>query len=126
MIHPLFRLIATRPQLLGEHLEAYADLVGEEMGLAAAQLKRRMLWQSVAAGLALLTVVLAGVALLLWAAIPVAAMPAPWALIVVPGVPGIAAVLCFAASRGAQRPAFANVRRQLAADAAMLREAGEA
>ena len=50
MIHPLFRLIATQPHLLGDHLEAYADLVGEEVGLAAAQLKRRMLWQSIAAG----------------------------------------------------------------------------
>ncbi len=126
MIHPLFRLIATRPHLLGDHLEAYADLVGEEAGLAAAQLKRRMLWQSIAAGLALLSVVLAGVALLLCAAIPTDTMPAAWALIVVPGVPGIAAALCFAVSRAEAEPAFANFKRQLAADAAMLREAGEA
>ncbi len=126
MIHPLFRLIATRPHLLGDHLEAYADLVGEEMGQVAARLKRRMLWQSIAVGLALLAVVLAGMALLLWAAIPLATMPAAWALIVVPGVPAVAAVLCAVAGRAEAEPAFANVRRQLAADAALLREAGEA
>lgn len=126
MIHPLFRLIATQPQLLADHLEAYADLVGEEVGQAAAQMKRRLLWQSVGAGLALLAVVLGGVALLLWAAIPTDAMPAPWALWVVPGVPALAAALCLMSSRVAAQPAFANVRRQLAADAALLREAGEA
>jgi len=31
MIHPLLRLIATEPQLLGDHVEAYADLVGDEV-----------------------------------------------------------------------------------------------
>ena len=30
MIHPLLRLAATQPHLLGDHVEAYAALVGEE------------------------------------------------------------------------------------------------
>ena len=31
MIHPLLRLAATEPHLLGDHVEAYAALVGEEV-----------------------------------------------------------------------------------------------
>ena len=31
MIHPLLRLIATEPQVLGDHVEAYAELVGDEV-----------------------------------------------------------------------------------------------
>ena len=31
MIHPLLRLTTTEPHLLGDHVEAYADLVGEEV-----------------------------------------------------------------------------------------------
>jgi len=32
MIHPLLKLVATQPQLLADHAEAYAELVGEEFG----------------------------------------------------------------------------------------------
>ena len=31
MIHPLLHLITTKPQLLGDHVEAYAELVGDEV-----------------------------------------------------------------------------------------------
>ena len=31
MIHPLLRLIATEPHILGDHVEAYADLLGDEV-----------------------------------------------------------------------------------------------
>ena len=37
MIHPLFRLIASEPQMLADHVEAYSELVGEEVGNAITQ-----------------------------------------------------------------------------------------
>ncbi len=126
MIHPLLRLIVTQPHLLTDHLHAYAELVGEEVGHAKSQFKRRMLWQALAAGLAVMALLLGGMALLLWAAIPVAEMPAPWALLLLPLALALAALACFFAARGNGEPAFANLQRQIAADAALLREAGEA
>ena len=64
MIHPLFRLLATQPQLLAEHLAGYAALVGIE----TQQLKNRLLKQLVLAGLAVcllgVATALAGVAVM--------------------------------------------------------------
>jgi len=124
MIHPLFRLIASQPQLLADHLEAYAELVGQEVGSITKQWKRRSLMMAAAVGCIVLAVILGGVALLLWAAIPTADMPAAWGLIAVPGVLVIAAVaLMFGAKSSVDTAkAFDKIRQQLRADAAMLRE----
>jgi len=124
MIHPLFRLIASQPQMLANHLEAYAKLVEQEVGTIATQWKRRALMLAIAAACSVLALIFTGVALLLWAAIPTSDMPAPWGLIAVPGVLIVAAVaLVFAAKASSTAAkAFEKVRQQLAADAAMLRE----
>ena len=37
MTHPVFRLIATRPQLLVDHAQAYAELLNAEIGSVAAR-----------------------------------------------------------------------------------------
>jgi len=42
MIHPLLRLIATQPQLLADHAEAYAGLVSDDIGKTAAVWKWRV------------------------------------------------------------------------------------
>ena len=42
MIHPLLRLAATQPHLLGDHVEAYAALVGEEVGKVSTSLLMRV------------------------------------------------------------------------------------
>ena len=52
MIHPLLRLAATQPQLLADHAEAYAGLVGEELGRSVAAGKQRLLLSAVALCLA--------------------------------------------------------------------------
>lgn len=124
MLHPLLHLIATQPQLLADHAEAYADLLGEELGSASALWKRRALL--VGAGLCCVGVaaVLAGVALMLWAVVPAADIHAPWALVVVPMLPAGAAVACLVAARRQESSgAFSHVRNQVKADVAMLREA---
>ncbi|OHC79482.1 MAG: hypothetical protein A3H24_05820 [Rhodoferax sp. RIFCSPLOWO2_12_FULL_60_11] len=123
MIHPLFLLIATRPQLLADHAEAYAELVATELGQVSAAWRRRALLYAVALACLAAAAVLAGVALMIWAAIPVATMQAPWALVVVPLLPMAAAVGCLLAvrSRG-DASGFDNIQQQMKADLAMLRE----
>ena len=123
MIHPLFLLIATRPQLLADHAEAYAELVATELGQVSAAWRRRALLYAVALACLAAAAVLAGVALMIWAAIPVATMQAPWALVVVPLLPMAAAVGCLLAvrSRG-EASGFDNIQQQMKADLAMLRE----
>lgn len=124
MIHPLFLLMATRPQLLADHAEAYAELVAAEVAHVSAAWKRRALLYAVALVCLAVAAVLAGVALMLWAVIPVASMQAPWALLVAPILPIASAVWCLLAARSpGNASAFDNIRQQIQADLAMLREA---
>jgi uncharacterized membrane protein YqjE len=126
MIHPLFKTLATRPELLADHLGAYAQLVSVEASETTAQLRNHAVW---AVGLALgaaLGVGLAGTALLLLAIVPVADMPLPWLLVIVPAVPLLAALGCWLKMR--QNPlsySFDLLREQVALDTALLREASE-
>jgi low affinity Fe/Cu permease len=125
MIHPLLRLAATEPHLLGEHVEAYAALVGDEMSSLSASWMTRIGLYLAALALAAVGLVLAGVALLLCAALPGTGFPAPWAMIVVPAVPFVVALVCVLVVRSTEvgKP-FDSVRTQLNADMAMLREVG--
>ena len=123
MIHPLLRLVATEPHLLGDHVEAYAELVGDEVGKASSGWAVRIGLYAGAGLLASIGIVLGGVALLLCAALPSSGFAAPWALIVVPLVPLLLAVVCALIARGHTiENAFDNVKKQLNADMAMLRE----
>jgi len=67
---------------------------------------------------------LAGVALMLWAVNPTLVWPAGWPLVAVPLVPIAAALACaIAAQSASERAAFDDLRIQVKADMAMLREA---
>jgi uncharacterized membrane protein YqjE len=126
MIHPLFRLIASEPQMLADHVEAYSDLVSEEVAHAAGRWKRQALSFALIGVLALVTLVLAGVSLMLWAVTPPDNVHAPWALIIAPLLPALGAVGCwFSAKAGAKGEGFAGIKAQLAADAAMLRSVSQ-
>ena len=123
MIHPLLRLIATEPQVLGDHVEAYAELVGDEVKKTGSAWGLRIGLYAAAMGLAAIGVVLAGVAVMLWASLPASGFQAPWVLVVVPGVVLLLAVVCvIVAKRNPIENAFDNVKKQLNADMAMLRE----
>ena len=124
MIHPLFRLLVSEPQMLADHVEAYAELVSEEVGAVAARMKRRMLLQAVSLvgiGLGLFFGV---IALMLWAAVP--ELRAPWVLIAVPVVPLLVGIGCrFGANKPPEEThGMKVIREQMAADAAMLRSVG--
>lgn len=126
MIHPLLRLVASQPQLLAEHAQAYAALVGEDLGKTASMLKWQIALGLAALALAGVAVVLTGVALMLWAVSPPAAIQAPWLLLVVPGVPAALAAACVLASRRHAHTPFDALKQQVAADLSMLRAAGAA
>lgn len=123
-MYPLLYLVATRPQLLVDHAEAYADLVAAEVSNASVIWKRRAKLNAVALCSFAVTAILAGVALMLWAVIPVANIQAPWVLLATPLLPMVVTIWCLVTAR--TRPedgAFDALRRQLKADMAMLREA---
>ncbi len=124
MIHPLLRLIATRPQLLAEHAQAYAELVGEEMEKTTQRWKHSVLLHAVALSLAAVAVVLAGVALMLWAVMAPSSLQAPWALVAAPALPALGAIVCLLSARVGTSESFVALKQQLAADLVMLREVG--
>lgn len=123
-MHPLLHLIVREPNLLADHAGAYAELLGEEFGLASTHWKRKALLSAVALCSAGVGAVLAGVALMLWAVVPPEDMNAPWALVAAPLVPlGLAVGCWLSAQHNAGPRAFEQVRQQLREDAAMLKEA---
>ena len=124
MLHPLVHLIASRPELLAEHVSAYADLFAQELASASALTKRRLALQFAAGACLAVAAILAGVAVLLWASLPTLALP--WVLALVPTVPGVIGlwIILVGDTAGTQAP-FAGLRRQLAADAALMRSAGK-
>ncbi len=127
MIHPLLRLAATEPHLLGNHVEAYASLVGEEVSKASSSWAMRIALFLAALALVAVGLVLTGVSLLLVATLPSSGFTAPWALVVVPIVPFVIAAACaMVAKANPATSAFENIKGQLNADMAMLREVSAA
>ena len=123
MAHPLLHLMATQPHLLAEHAQAYAELLAAEVAAASTRWKRRALLGMVGLCCLLVAVVLAGVAWMLWAVVPLDQMPAPWVLIVAPLLPLLVAAGCLLAARGRDdEGTFDSLRQQLKDDMAMLRE----
>lgn len=127
MIYPFLHLIATQPQLLADHVEAYAELVSDEMDRASSAWRKQAVLNAVALCCVGVGAVLAGVALMLWAVTPVANIRAPWALLVGPLLPLIVGMACRVAAQSKETGrTFDNVRVQLKADMAMLREVSQA
>jgi glyoxylate carboligase len=118
VLQRLIRLAALRPELLAEHADAYAD-----MALAEAAVLRTQALLGLAALLAAAVALgLAGAALLLCAAVPLAAMPQPGLLLAVPLLPTLLAAVCAFAARRGGAP-FVGLQRQWRADVQLFREA---
>lgn len=115
-------ILAARPQLVVEHGQAYAQLLGEESAEALASWRRRFLLYLLMGLSLLLALVLAGVAGLIAAAVPVEGMPMPWLLVALPTVPLLVAVISWAVARKEQEKIFAGLQEQLRADAGLLQE----
>ena len=121
IVHPIFSVLVSRPELVMEHVAGYAALAQEEASSVGAQVARRAVAWAACAFCGLLFLVLAGVAAMLGALHE----GFHWALVLVPAVPLVLALLAWNVAR--QRlpaKAFAELRAQLDADAQALRTLG--
>lgn len=124
MLHPLLHLVATQPHLLGEHAQAYAELVAQEVSTASSAWKRRAALGALGLCCVGVAAVLVGVSVMLWAVVPATQIHAPWALFAAPLAPIVLAIGCLLAASGhSEGSSFENLRQQMKADMAMLREA---
>lgn len=122
MIHPIFISMAKKPGLFLEHADAYADLAVAELACWRNRLQQRAALTAGAALLALLGLGLAGVAVLLAAALPLTNMPMPWLLWALPLI--LLALAAYLAWRVRQLDAdttFDTLREQIARDLATLK-----
>ena len=122
-MHPFFKLMVDRPAVITDHVEAYASLATLELSGAVRHLRLRALKTAMALSCAAVAAVLAGVAVLLWAATPADQLHAPWVLWLAPGLPAVLAVWCWLSAKAInEAPAFSALRDQVRADIDMLRE----
>jgi hypothetical protein len=122
MVHPIFSVLITRPELVMDHVAGYAALVQEEASTVGVQVARRAVaWAAAGVGL-LVFVILAGVACLIGAT-----SEFHWALVVVPAVPLLVALAAFfVARKPLPSSAFNELKAQIDADAQALRTMGAA
>lgn len=92
-VHPLVKALLSRPERLAEQAGACVALVSAEAAEAVQHVRRRAVLGAASVACAIVGVLLGGISLLALAVVPVSAMPAPWALGVVPGVPLLGALL---------------------------------
>lgn len=121
IVHPIFSVLVSRPELVMEHVAGYAALAQEEASSVGAEVAKRAIAWAACAMCALVFLVLAGVALMLGAVHE----EFHWALVIVPAVPLAGALAAFGVARQKlPARAFAELRAQLDADAQVLRTLG--
>jgi hypothetical protein len=122
-IHPIVHVAARRPQLLAEHAKAYGDLLLEEGRRTLASLVLHAVLYAAAGVLGGLGLVLGGVALLLYAAIP-GELRNGWLLVAVPCVSMVVAGVCVVVARALPVDVSLDVvGQQVRADIDMIHEA---
>jgi hypothetical protein len=121
LVHPIFSVLVSRPELVMDHVAGYAALAQEEASSVGAEVtKRGIAWAVCGVG-ALLFLILGGVALMLGAV----SDGFHWLLVLVPAIPLVVAGVAFNAARKPMpAKAFAELRAQLDADAQALRTLG--
>ena len=118
MLHPLFSTLVHRPDLVMDHVSAYAALAQAQAQEAGSQwLGRAIAWALVAGG-ALLFVVFAGVALMLGLVLD----RFHWVLVGVPGACLLVTLLAYVRTRRETTgDAFAELKAQFDDDVRALR-----
>jgi uncharacterized membrane protein YGL010W len=117
-MHPLCSTIIRRPDLVVDHLSAYAALLTQEAGQASRALVNRALIFAIAVMSGFIFVVLSGIALMLG----VLQNQFHWILVAVPGVMALCAISAFAWTKQAVLAShFTNIKSQFLSDAQALR-----
>jgi cytochrome bd-type quinol oxidase subunit 2 len=121
-MHPLCMTIIRRPDLVMDHLGAYAALLTQEASQASQALVTRALVWFVAILSLAICIVLSGTALMFG----ILQNQFHWILVAVPGAMALCALVAFTMTKQtilANR--FTNIKSQLLSDAAALRAAAE-
>lgn len=119
-MHPLYLTIVRRPDLIIDHLSAYAALLSQEASQASQSLVNRALIWAVAVMSGFIGVVLSGTALMLG----VLHNQFHWILVAVPGVMILCALWAVACTKQAVFAGhFSNIQSQVSSDAQALRKA---
>mgnify|MGYP000854624884 FL=1 len=123
-MNPLWDVLATQPKLVADHALAYAQLAGQEAAEFSRLLQRRLLLAISAMCCAMLSLGLAGVAVMLWFVSPVVHATIAWPLLIVPLVPALGLAWCLVQLGSTNaRQSFERLRQQWAADGALFKEA---
>jgi hypothetical protein len=121
MVHPIFSVLITKPELVMEHVAGYASLMRQEASSVGLEVTKRAIAWGVTLFSLLVFLILAGVAAMLAAVQD----QFHWAFLF---VPAIALALAFVGFTVARKPlpekAFTELKAQLDADAQALRAIG--
>lgn len=121
MLHPIFSVLVSKPELVMEHAAGYAALMRDEASSVGRQMAKRAVAWGVTLFALLVFLILAGVAVML-AAIQ---DRFHWAFVLVPAAALAIAVLGFLQARKPlPEKAFTELKAQLDADAQALRAIG--
>lgn len=121
MVHPIFSVLITKPELVMEHVAGYASLMREEASSVGIEVAKRAVAWAVTLFSLLVFLILVGVAVML-AAIQ---DQFHWAFVIVPAVPLALGVFGFTVARKRlPEKAFTELKAQLDADAQTLRAIG--
>lgn len=121
MVHPIFSVLISKPELVLEHVAGYAALVRDEASSAGVLVAKRAIAWGVTLFACLVFLILAGVAVMLGAVTG----QFHWTLVVVPGIAlAISAGGFLVARKRMPEKTFTELRAQLDADAQALRAIG--
>jgi hypothetical protein len=121
MLHPIFSVLVTKPELVMEHAAGYAALMRDEASSVGKEVAKRAIAWGVTLFSLLVFLILAGVAVML-ASIQ---DQFHWSFVFVPGIALVIAVAAFLQARKRlPEKAFTELKAQLDADAAALRAIG--
>ena len=120
LVHPIFRVLVSRPELVVDHLSGYAALAQQEASSLGKEVVRRAVAWAVAAVSSIVFLMLAGVALMFGVIDGF-----HWVLVLAPGAVLVLGVTAMTVARKSlPTQVFTELRGQLEADAQALRMAG--
>lgn len=121
MVHPIFSVLITKPELVMEHVAGYAALMREEASSVGVEVAKRAVAWAVTLFALLVFLILAGVAAMLAAVQD----QFHWAFILVPAIALAISIGAFLVARKRlPEKAFTELKAQLDADAQALRAIG--
>ena len=121
MVHPIFSVLITKPELVMEHVAGYASLMREEASSVGIEVAKRAVAWAVTLFCVLVFLILAGVAVML----ATIQDQFHWSFVIVPAIPLVIAIVGFTVARKRlPEKAFTELKAQLDADAQALRAIG--